>query len=219
MLGNFGLYCRDLTHYILAVRLECCWTLMRNANFLLAGSWSIWVQPQVPNSLLYLWFQCQSCFRSLCSALWICPMLHHALASLGPGWCSSFQFYSQGLFGVRSTHAQLMVGGPQEFIKNFKESLFWISPSPQSPLYFLVPWGSCFQSPGTKPSALATCSATYSPWLCPCPGLSSWRTERAKGNGVLPPLDSSSSDCRGKFFCLRSLRFCSHLLPSPAPPP
>lgn len=80
--------------------------------------------------------------------------------------------------------------GSREFIKNFKGSLKFLNFS--FPMTSSVPFGSLellLQSLGTKPWALVVqytlytaYSAVYSPWLCLCPGLSSWRTESKKGN-------------------------------------
>lgn len=145
-----------------------------------AYSWSIWFQQQVPSGFLYLWFQRQFCFQSLCSAVRVCPP--HTCPSPRLVWDLGgirFSSYSLYLFGVGSTHpAQRW---PWEFINNLKRSLFWISPSSWSVSSILSgSQGLPFPVPSAKPWAFAAFSAACSPGPCWCLGLSSWRTERDK---------------------------------------
>lgn len=75
-------------------------------------------------------------------------------------------------------HTDTAHGWSQEFVNSF----LWLSLELfMTSLYSLLPQAPVF-IPLAQIMGLVACSATYSPWLCLCPGLSLCRTEREKGS-------------------------------------
>lgn len=194
---------------------------MRSVDIVLAGSPSIWFSLQVSTALLYLWFSVSSAFKACVCYLErqcfadseICLLC--VLPSQSGTWVVFyFWFYSQHLFRVKSTYAQLMV--TQEFINNLRITFLRNFPyhgllilSGSLELSFSIPLHSL------SFSYVFSCIPTLT---VPVSRTKHLKTEREKAMNLTTAWDPNSN-CGSRSFSFWILGCFSHLLLPPVLPP